>query len=57
MRGLPRRAVPALLPVAFAARDVASLRANGYNPFDPVLGTQRGGRQLAVFWRALAGRI
>jgi hypothetical protein len=55
--GLPRRAVPALLPMSFAARDLASLRGTGWNPFGPVLGRHGGGRQLAVLWRAFLGRI
>ncbi len=55
-RGVPKQVLPAMLPLAFAARDLATLRHNGYNPFDAAYLSGGGGRQLAVLWRMLLGR-
>ncbi|MBT6204576.1 MAG: squalene/phytoene synthase family protein [Alphaproteobacteria bacterium] len=56
-RKLAKPMVPALLPLAFATRDLATLRGNGYNPFDAALTRNSGGRQLAVLGRMLLGRF
>ena len=54
-RDAPRRILSAMLPLAFAARDLATLRRNGCNPFDPAF-LRGDGRQLFVLCRALLGR-
>jgi NADH dehydrogenase [ubiquinone] 1 alpha subcomplex assembly factor 6 len=56
-RRLPKSVVPALLPLSFALRDLATLKANGYNAFDPGLARRGGDRQLGVLWRAFLGRV
>lgn len=56
-RRLPKGVVPALLPLSFALRDLATLKANGYNAFDPGLARRGGDRQLGVLWRAFLGRV
>ncbi len=56
-RDLPRAALPALLPVTFVARDLATLRRSGYNLTAPALAHRGGGRQLAVLLKALTGRL
>ncbi len=56
-RKVPKSLVPALLPLSFALRDLATLKANGYNVFDPGLARQGGNRQLGVLWRAFVGRV
>jgi len=56
-REVPEEAVPAFLPLAFAAHDLATLKRNGYNPFDPAFLNRSVGRQLSVLWRSLMGRF
>lgn len=56
-RNLPPGGRAALLPVAFAAADLARLRRCGHDLFDPRLQHRGIGRQLRVLARALAGKI
>jgi len=53
---VPRRAVPALLPVALAASDLRLMARHGHDVLDPRLAAGRGGRLAAATWRALQGR-
>jgi NADH dehydrogenase [ubiquinone] 1 alpha subcomplex assembly factor 6 len=53
----PRRALPALLPAAFAEADVLGLSRRGNDLFDPSLQHRGIGRQLRVLVRALRGRL
>ncbi len=55
-KSVPRRGVPALLPVALARHDLGQLSRLGFNVFDPRLGERTGGRLVAATWRALVGR-
>lgn len=54
---LPRRAVPALLPVSLAASDLARLTRLNYDVFDPRLAERGAGRMLNASARALFGRL
>jgi NADH dehydrogenase [ubiquinone] 1 alpha subcomplex assembly factor 6 len=56
-RRLPKAVVPALLPLSFALRDLSTLKANGYDAFDPGFARRRSDRQLGVLWRAFLGRV
>jgi NADH dehydrogenase [ubiquinone] 1 alpha subcomplex assembly factor 6 len=56
-RKVPKFLVPALLPLSFAIRDLATLKANGYNVFDPSMARRAGNRQFGVLWRAFLGRV
>ena len=53
---VPRRGVPALLPVALAKHDLKRLSRLGFNVFDPRVVERTGGRLVSATWRALAGR-
>lgn len=55
-KNVPRRGVPALLPVALAKHDLKRLSRLRYNVFDPRLVERTGGRLLSASWRALVGR-
>ena len=54
---LSRRALPALLPAAFAEADARGLSRRGNDLFDPSLQHRGIGRQLRVLFRALRGRF
>ena len=54
-RSLPRRARPALLPVAFAAADLARLGRLGHDLLDPRLQHRGIARQMRVLGRGLRG--
>jgi phytoene synthase len=52
--GVPREALPALLPAVIAGRALARLRRAGWNPFDPLLAapdTLQSWRLAAAAWR------
>ena len=53
---VPRRGIPALLPVALAKHDLKRLSRLGFNVFDPRVVERTGGRLVSATWRALAGR-
>ena len=56
-RCLPKAAVPALLPLSFAAHDLVTLRKNGYNPYHRAVQRPGGERQIVALWRAFIGQV
>ena len=54
---VPKGAIPALLPAAFADADIKCLHRANYDPFDTRVARRGIGRQWRVVWRGLSGRF
>ncbi len=54
---IPKNAISALLPAAFADADIKCLNRASHDPFDPRVARRGIGRQCRVVWRGLAGRF